>query len=259
VVTGASRGIGEAMAQELAGRGSRVTVIARSQEPLEAVARRVSGAAVVADLGDRDQLDGLLGRIEAEHGPVDLLVNNAAIVAVSPFWQLSAEEVSRVLAVNLTAPLELTRQALPGMLMRRRGSVVNLSSFAAFAVVPTVAPYCAAKAGLAHFTATLQRELKGSAVKAMIAHLGQVEGSEMMADAFESPPIRVAARRMERLGVMPALEIPDLTARLCDAIEARRSRLVLPARMTPMHDLREIPSLLNDLLIAGREARLELP
>jgi len=256
VVTGGSRGIGAALAAELAGRGARVTVLARSREALTDVAGRIGGGAVVADLADPAIRETLIARIEHEHGPVDLLVNNAAIVHVAPLWLQSAEQVAQTLGLNLIAPVELARQVLPGMIERRRGMIVNLSSAAAMSVVATVAPYCAAKAGLAHFSATLQRELRGSGVRMMIAHLGQVDGTDMMADAFDSPPIAVAARRMHRLGVMPGLAVDEVAHKVVDAVRAGKQAVILPPQLAPLHHWREVPSRLNDLVTAGREARL---
>jgi short-subunit dehydrogenase len=259
VVTGASRSIGAGLAAELARRGARVTVVARSREPLEALAKDVGGHAYPADLTDRSAVEALVPAVEDRYGPVDLLVNNAGMVDVAPFWELTAEQVHATLQLNLGTPLELTRQVLPGMLKRRRGYVVNVSSFGALSVVPTVAPYCTSKAGLAHFTATVQRELRGSPVQVMIAHLGQVDGTEMMADAFGSPPILVATRRLDRIGIVPGVSIDQVARGVCDAVTAGRASVVIPKRMTPVHEIRELPNRLNDLLTAGAEAKLELP
>jgi short-subunit dehydrogenase len=256
VVTGGSRGIGAGLAAELSRRGGRVTVVARSAGPLEEVAREIGGNAVTADLASMADVDGLISRIEAEHGYVDVLVNNAALVTVRPIWSQTACEVRQTLLVNLCAPMELTRQVLPGMIARGRGQVVNLSSVAAMSVVPTVAPYCASKAGLAQFTATVQRELRGSGVHMMIVHLGQVDDTDMMADAFTSAPIAVAARRMERVKVMPGISVAQAAAKVADEIGSRRRALIVPAALAPLHYWREAPNRVNDLLTAGREARL---
>lgn len=259
LVTGASRSIGAGLATELVRRGARVTLVARSKEPLAEVAEHIGGNAHPADLTDRAAVRALVPAVEDRFGPVDLLVNNAGMVDVAPFWELSADQVHATLQLNLATPLELTRQVLPGMLARRRGFVVNVSSFGALSVVPTVAPYCTSKAGLAHFTATVQRELRGSPVQVMIAHLGQVDGTDMMADAFASPPILVASRRLGRLRVVPGVTISDVARKVCDAIAAGRASVVIPKQMTAVHEIRELPNRLNDLLTAGAESRLDLP
>jgi short-subunit dehydrogenase len=256
VVTGASRGIGAGIAAELSRRGAKVTVVARSEGPLTDVARDIGGNAVPADLASMVEITSLIARIEAQYGPVDVLVNNAALVTVRPIWSQTADEVRQTMLVNLCAPMELSRQVLPGMIDRRRGHVVNLSSVAAMTVVPTVAPYCASKAGLAQFTATVQRELRGSGVRMTVVHLGQVDGTEMMADAVTSAPISVAARRMEKVKVMPAISVAEAASKVCDVIGSGRKARIVPAALSPLHYWREAPSRVNDLLTAGREARL---
>jgi len=121
VVTGASRGIGAALAGELAGRGARVTLVARSEMPLKALAAEIGGVAVVADLADPSHLDGLVARIEAGAGPVDVLINNAAVAVVNRLVDQSADDIRQSFALNCVAPAELCRQVLPGMLARGRG------------------------------------------------------------------------------------------------------------------------------------------
>ena len=139
VVTGASRSIGAALARELAGRGARVTVVARSEAPLKAVAAEIGGTAVVADLADPDAVTGLIARIESEAGPVDVLVNNAAMAVIDRFVDQSAEGITASYALNVVAPMELCRQVLPGMLARSRGAVVSISSLCGVTAFPTLA------------------------------------------------------------------------------------------------------------------------
>jgi len=259
VVTGASRGIGKQVAAELAGRGSQVTIVARSRPVLTEIATRIGARAMPADLTDPDDLEGLIGRIEADAGPVDVLINNAALIAHHPFWELQSHDVRDGVALNLTAPMELTRQVLPGMLRRRRGMVVNISSFASLAVMPTIATYCASKAGLAHFTAALQRELRGSPVRAMIVQLGEVAGTDLVESARNSKPIAAASRRLDRLGVLPNLSLDTVGGAIAEAIASGRQSLVLPSRLAALHHYRDLPNRLNDLLLAGNGSKLDFP
>jgi short-subunit dehydrogenase len=258
LVTGASQGIGRQLAEELTARGARVTVMARSAAALKELADRIGANAEPADLVDGDQLGDLIARVEVAHGPVDVLVNNAALAVVSPFWEFTPQQLRQTIALNLYAPMELTRQVLPGMIARDRGSVVNVSSLAAMAVMPTVAPYSTCKAGLSQFTAGLQRELRGSSVRLMIVQLGEVAGTELMEGTRSSRPIELASKRLDRLKVMREMPLAEVGTKIADAIEKGRRSIVLPSRMTPLHQLREIPNHINDLLLAGNSSKLDL-
>jgi NADP-dependent 3-hydroxy acid dehydrogenase YdfG len=96
-----------------------VALAARSAEPLEALARRLQGTAHPVDLADAAALDGFIARVEAEGGPLDVLVNNAGLELSAPIDGMRTDELERLVRVNLTAPMELCRQALPGMIAPR--------------------------------------------------------------------------------------------------------------------------------------------
>src|SRR5690348_14065671 len=128
LITGASRGIGQALAEQFASAGARVALVARSEGPLKDLADRLGGTAHPADLGDPDQLANLIERVEADGGPIDVLVNNAGIDRAAFFTHVSAADVEALYRLNLIAPVELTRQAVPRMLDRGRGHVVMMSS-----------------------------------------------------------------------------------------------------------------------------------
>jgi short-subunit dehydrogenase len=252
VVTGASRGIGAALARELAARGARLTVVARSEAPLKELATEIGGQAVVADLADAEAIEDLIARIEASAGrPVDLLVNNAALAVVRPLVDQSADEIRQSFALNCVAPAELCRQVLPGMLERRRGRIVCISSLAGITAFPTLATYGATKAGLVHFTAALQRELRRSPVRATIVQLGEVAGTDLMEEARRSPTIAAVSARLNRVRALPTLTPQQVSVRIADAAVAGARHLVTPKRVTPVHLIRELPSRLNDGLLAG--------
>lgn len=118
LITGASRGIGEALARRFAEAGARVALLARNADALRALADELDGTAHPADLADPDVVSGLLERVEADGGPVDVLVNNAALDGGGWFPELDPDEMRDVLQVNLVSVLQLCRQALPGMLDR---------------------------------------------------------------------------------------------------------------------------------------------
>jgi uncharacterized protein len=251
VVTGASRGIGAALARELAGRGATVTVVARSEAALKEVATEIGGHAVVADLAEPTALDGLIARIEAEAGPVDVLVNNAALAVVNPLADQSPGDIRQSFAVNCVAPAELCRQVLPGMLARVQGRLVCISSLAGITAFPTLTTYGATKAGLVHFTAALQRELRRTPVRATIVQLGEVAGTDLMEQARRSPTIAAVSARLSRVKALPTLTPQGVAREIADAAEAGVRHLVTPRRVTPVHLIRELPSRLSDALLAG--------
>lgn len=160
LVTGASAGIGAAVARQLADRGARVTVHGRNQARTTAVATAVGGRALVADLADPAGVDALA----RSAGDVDVLVLNAGQGHSGPFVEMSAERIEELLALDLTGVLRLTRALLPGMLTRGRGQVCFVSSIAARTGVAGEAVYAAAKAGLDAFAESLRLELAGSGV-----------------------------------------------------------------------------------------------
>jgi len=161
LVTGASSGIGRATAAALAGRGARVVALGRDPARLEGVGERQ----VVWDLAEP-------GAVAEEIGPVDVLVNNAGIGWAGPFAE--TPDVERLVAVNLVAPILLTRALLPGMLERGRGHVVNVASIAGFVGPSEEAVYAATKAGLVAFSESLRYELRGSGVGVTLVAPGVV-------------------------------------------------------------------------------------
>jgi short-subunit dehydrogenase len=251
VVTGASKGIGRDIARHLAAQGARVTVVARSEAPLKELAAAIGGTAVPADLANPDHLDGLIARIEAETGPVDVLVNNAAVAVVGRLEAQTAAEVRDSFALNTVAPIELCRQVLPGMLDRDRGRITNVSSLAGITAFPTLSTYGATKAGLVQFSAAMQRELRRSEVRCTIVQLGEVAGTEMMEQARQSPTIEAVSRRLARTHALPAVTSELVAGRIVEATAAGRRDVVVPRRVSVMHKIRELPSRMNDVLLLG--------
>jgi uncharacterized protein len=253
VVTGASKGIGHQLARELASRDVRVTVVARSDVPLKALADEINGTAVIADLSNADDVDGLMHRIEVENGPVDLLINNAAVALVDRLVDQAAADIRASWALNCVAPAELTRQVLGGMLERGRGRVTNISSIAGITALPTLTTYGGTKAGLTQFTAALQRELRRTPVRVTIVQLGEVAGTDMIERARRSPTIAAISKRFARMKAMPTITTATVARKIVDATVAGRRNSVVPRRMSSFHTMGELPSRLNDLLMVGIE------
>jgi short-subunit dehydrogenase len=137
------------------------------------------------------------------------------------------------------------------MLARGRGRIVCVSSLSGLTAFPTLTTYGATKAGLTHFTAALQRELRRTPVRATIVQLGEVAGTELMEQARRSPTIAAVSARLNRVRALPTLTPDQVAAQIADAAAAGARHLVTPKRVTPVHLIRELPSRLNDGLLAG--------
>ena len=166
LVTGASSGIGETFARRLAARGTALVLVARRQDRLDALAKELDVAVEVlpADLSDPDDLHQVEERVAAPTDPVDLLVNNAGFGTSGRFASLPVEREEEEIRVNVLAVVRLTRAALPAMLRRGTGGVVNVSSLAAFQPDPGNAVYGATKAFVLSFSEAVAEELRGTGV-----------------------------------------------------------------------------------------------
>jgi short-subunit dehydrogenase len=251
VVTGASRGIGTSLAREFARRGANVSVLARSASALDTLAADIGATAYAIDLSDPHQVDSAIAKIEAGSGPVDVLINNAAVAPVGNLTEEAADSIRRTFAINIISPIELCRQVLPGMLQRGRGAVVNISSLAGITALPTLAVYGSSKAALAHFTGSMQRELRRTAVRFTIVQLGEVAGTEMMENARTSPTIAAISRRLARSRALPEVTAQDVASNVVEAVERGRRHCIVPRRVTPLQLMRELPSRINDGILIG--------
>lgn len=167
LVTGASRGIGAAVARALDRAGARVALTGRDRDRLEAVAADLGHEPVIliADLADPHEPNDLAARAQSALGPVDILVNNAAEAVRQPTIEVSAEVVDRLYAVNVRAPLLLIAALVPSMRERRRGSIVNLSSVSGVVGTPNRAAYAATKGAVDAMTRSLAIELGPSGIR----------------------------------------------------------------------------------------------
>ena len=205
LVTGAGRGIGRAIALELAAAGARVALLARSAEELDQVAGTVrdrGGIAGVfpADVADPGQAGGALTRIAAELGRVSILISNAAVVwPLGPTVAVTLAEWSAAFAVNVGAVFQLSAALLPSMLEQGWGRIVNISS----GIVANPAgmiggnAYAATKAALEAHTSNLAAELAGSGVTANVYRPGSVD-TAMQAWIRAQPPAKIGAALHER-------------------------------------------------------------
>jgi short-subunit dehydrogenase len=223
LITGGTAGIGKAFGTSFARSGYRLALVARDGDRLEEVAGqlRALGApeveALPADLATDEGRAAVEARLADGERPVDVLVNNAGFGTRLPFARNSVEEEERLLDVHVRAPLRLTHAALPGMIARGRGSVVNVASVAAFVPRGT---YSAAKAWAVSFSESLAADLRGTGVRVMalcpgFTHTEFHERAELETDSvpgwmwLDADYVVEAALRDLRRGVLVSIPGPQ--------------------------------------------------
>ncbi|MEZ5141704.1 MAG: SDR family oxidoreductase [Acidimicrobiales bacterium] len=257
LVTGASSGIGEALALELARRGvGHLVLVARRADRLQALATDLAQrhdtsvevlAADLTDPGERARVEQRLDADDDRHPPIDLLVNNAGFGTAGPLVELSPDDEEREIALNVTAVTRLTRAVLPGMIERGRGAILNVSSMASFQPTPGMATYAGTKAFVTLFSESLYEELRGTGVTVTALCPGYVrtefqshipeEGYSSVPDvAWLSLPA-VARQAVTAAARGRALCVPGLGYRVVTALEAplpRGARRVLMGKLSAM-------------------------
>lgn len=214
VVTGASSGIGSALAREFAARGHHVTLVARRADKLEALAAEIAGSGgqttvVPADLSDRVARASLAERVAALGLKVDILVNNAGLATLGPVAAAVRGDEMHMIEVDVMAVVDLCVQFLPGMIDRGRGAVLNVASAGAFQPLPGQAGYGACKAFVLSYTQSLHGELAGTGVTATLlcpgpvdTGFGQAAGISKQDAEAELPAIMwVSPEKVARTGV----------------------------------------------------------
>lgn len=227
VVTGASAGIGAGIARELGVAGARLTLVARRREPMEEIIAETCADGIVfaRDLADPAQRLDWLDEAEQKNGPVEILVNNAGVQIVEATATTDLDAAERLLAVNLLAPLALTRNLLPGMLERGRGTIVDIASMAALAPTPRMTWYNASKGGIAAASEALRGELRGTGIHVVTVYPGIIptDMGEAGMQAYRS----TALLRMQPQGTTQ-----ELARRIRRAIEQRHDRVIYPSANT---------------------------
>ncbi|MDZ7679348.1 MAG: SDR family NAD(P)-dependent oxidoreductase [Acidimicrobiales bacterium] len=250
LVTGASRGIGAALARRFAVEGAQLALVARSAPALEALADELGGDAYVADLANAEERRSVWDRIITD-GPVDVLVNNAAIDAPSPIVGSDGNTNDRILALNLNAPIDLCRLALPGMLASDGGHIVNMSSMASVAPMPGYSVYSASKAGLSHFTAGLRSDLRGRPIDTTLVEVGPVSTSDMSDNMRGLPSSGRALRRLEQLQLIIDVDVPTVVDATVEAVIRGRRHVRLPRRAAAFSTAVELPRRFVELALTG--------
>ncbi len=192
VVTGASSGIGARCAETLAERGARVVLFARSAEKLRAIAARHEDRmlAISGDVADEAAIARLFAETESRFGTCDILINNAGMIDPKPMVATSADDWDRMFAVNVRGAFLCARRALPGMLAKSSGAIVNVSSISGV-VGPEKFPgwvsYCASKGAVISMTEAMAVEVKSRGVRVNCVSPGSVD-TKMWAEASGGAP-----------------------------------------------------------------------
>ncbi len=250
LVTGASKGIGAELARAFAAAGANVALAARNVEALEALATELGGTVHPVDLTDPAQVEGFIVQVEADGGPIDVLVNNAGIETSCRIDLLDESAIVEVINLNLVAALRLSRQVLPGMLARNRGRVVNVSSLAGVTVFPSLSVYAATKAGLSHFSHAVRLDLKGSDVGVTLVEPGAVHTPMWDRVTADQHAGKVAAR-LRRLGMQSPLDPRRLATATVAAVRADKPSVRFPKSLSAMFWLENAPRRMSALLAAG--------
>lgn len=247
LLTGASTGIGAALAIELARRGDRLALVARRAGMLEETAERAREAAAAAgvdapwvrcfpaDVTDAQRIRDVVAEVEGHVGPVDLLVLNAGIGQTERVENYEPGLAARILEVNLVSAVWAIGAVMPGMIARRSGHIVGISSIAAYRGLPGASSYCASKAGLSTLLESLRLDLHRHAVAVTTVSPG-----------FVRTPMTAKNRHP-----MPFMVEPEAAAqRIARGIDRRKREVRFPWPLVlAMRVLRAMPDRLYDLLL----------
>jgi 3-oxoacyl-[acyl-carrier protein] reductase len=203
LVTGASQGIGEAVARRLAAQGARVVLAARSADKLQALAGELGEGRALAlplDLSRSEEIAARVKELPESFAAIDILINNAGITADNLLARMSLEQWESVLRTNLTGAFALTKELVRGMMRRRWGRVISISSVVGLMGNPGQANYAAAKAGLVGFSKSLAKELGSRKITVNVVAPGYIETAMTAALGEEAKEKLTSVIALERLG-----------------------------------------------------------
>jgi short-subunit dehydrogenase len=226
VVTGGTSGIGERLALDLLRLGARVTVCSDDPASVAAFVRRAPPgatlAAEVCDVRDTERVQRFARDVEQRQGRVDLLVNNAGYAVYRAFEESSTDEVLDIVDVNMQGALRCTKAFLPGMIARRRGGILNVSSVAGYLPITPNAAYCAAKHGLVGWSQALNYELERFGIWVGVLCPDHVQTGFQKHPTFE--------RRARHRTRPERLTVEAVSAAALDAISRKRLVTFVPRR-----------------------------
>ena len=244
------------IAAAFAAEGADVIAVARSADALATLADRIGCATAVFDAASADDVAGFIDRIEAEHGPIDVLVNNAGVEVNGMFEAIDEADIERVIDINLVTPQRLTRQMLPGMLERGRGHLVFTSSVAATTGNPSMAVYSASKGGLTRFAESVRIELADDGIGVTILHLGPIATS--MWDRLEAIDGNQAGlERGKKMGALDVGSVEEVADATIEAVRKGKREVRIPKKTALMPMLNGMGTRLTELVYRGIDWRAE--
>jgi short-subunit dehydrogenase len=249
LVTGASRGIGEALARAFAERGCAVGLVSRSEEELRELAESLPGdghEVLPADVGDADSVRQAVERF----GGVDVLVANAGVAHYSHFQNLGLEKAEQMTRVNWLGTIYTVDASLPGMIERRRGHVVIVSSGAGFRAFPQASVYGATKAAQRAFSDALRHELADTGVSVTTVFPGEIK-SQLHAHERESMPAWYHGD--------DAADPAELAKRVVEAVERDRPTIMYPPIVGLLRVMHGISPRVSDLILRRLRGRSAAP
>lgn len=238
LITGASSGIGAALAFELAARGHRLALLARRKDALEAVAQKTANSDEViieaVDVSDPQAVTAAIERVIAAFNGIDCVVLNAGIGGACPVTNFDANIADRVITVNLTANAHIIGAVLPTLLAQESGHIVGIASLASYRGMPARSPYCASKAGFVSLLEGLRPELRPHNVAVTIVNPGFVRTPLTDRNDF----------------AMPFMITADAAAqRIANAMQRRKRRVAFPwSHVVGAATLRALPDWLYDFI-----------
>jgi NAD(P)-dependent dehydrogenase (short-subunit alcohol dehydrogenase family) len=208
-ITGGGRGIGRATALALAREGARVAVGDLDREAAEQVAGELGGGGLglPLDVTDHAGFTAFLDEVEQQLGPLDVLVNNAGIMPVTPFLEESPESIARQLEINLHGVIHGTQEAMRRMVPRNSGHIVQLSSIAGRTGLPHLATYCATKHGVLGLSEAVRAELRGTGVEVSVV-MPSIVRTELTAGLVEARGVKSVAPEDVAAEIVAALKVP---------------------------------------------------
>ncbi|MBI4550749.1 MAG: SDR family oxidoreductase [Candidatus Latescibacteria bacterium] len=225
IVTGASAGIGRATALAFGREGATVAVVARSEDRLRQVADEIGrtggrALALPVDVAERDRVCAMVETVVSTFGRVDILVNNAGIGLLSPVVEMNADDLRRVMDVNVYGLIWCTQAVLPGMIRQRAGQIINVSSIVGKRAIPHMSAYCASKFAVQAFSDALRLEVAPYGIDVIVVCPTRTD-----TEFAETPLMHRGGQRVDR----PAMSSEAVADIILNAAAQRKREVIISA------------------------------